>query len=319
MRPSRPFFLASALAAAACGSVPNEPMDAPPAGHDAGPDGGADAGDAMPPPPPPRCDLSKPFGAPVLVSGTTLNTATYDGNAQLTENELTIFFTSIRAGSQGADIYFATRTSTDDAFGAPQLVEGINTAGGEIAPSVSGDGRTIYFIRDAELYVADRTSATGPFTNVAPVAVANTLRPVSDPYLTASGVYFATADSMANVDIARSLRRPTGDLGQPALVGEVNLPTKGEARPVLSRDEKTIYWTSDRSDGGAVGSFDIWEAHRTSATGTFASPTNLRGLNSDKIDNPSWISADGCILYMDSDRANGVGERDLYVATRPAP
>src|SRR3954471_6065872 len=61
-----------------------------------------DAGmaDALPPP----CDLSKPFGAPVLVAG--VNSTADEPEAAMSSDELTIYVASSRAGGPGkTDLY----------------------------------------------------------------------------------------------------------------------------------------------------------------------------------------------------------------------
>ena len=44
-------------------------------------------------------------------------------------------------------------------------------------------------------------------------------------------------------------------------------------------------------------------------------PTNLSEVNSSQSEQPTWLSANGCRLYLQSDRATG--DYNLYVATRP--
>jgi hypothetical protein len=58
-----------------------------------------------------------------------------------------LFFTSDRSGGLGdRDIWVARRASPDDDWGAPvNLGPQVNTPGYEIGPSISADGRTLYF------------------------------------------------------------------------------------------------------------------------------------------------------------------------------
>ena len=43
----------------------------------------------------------------------------------------------------------------------------------------------------------------------------------------------------------------------------------------------------------------------------------LLAVNSAQGDEPGWISADGCRLYLYSNRPGGMGMQDIYVAKRP--
>ena len=55
-------------------------------------------------------------------------------------------------------------------------------------------------------------------------------------------------------------------------------------------------------------------AKRSSKAAPFGTPEQLRNVNSDGLDAPGHISADGCTLYMASNR---LGTFDIYVARRP--
>jgi WD40-like Beta Propeller Repeat len=71
-------------------------------------------------------------------------------------------------GAQGGqDLYVATRESTDDPWSAPaNLGAAVNTAAGETRPSLSWDGRTLYFGRapgpegQSDIYVTTRSKLT---------------------------------------------------------------------------------------------------------------------------------------------------------------
>src|SRR5215471_979539 len=99
--------------------------------------GGADASTSA-------CNPSKPFGAPTLVSA--LNSDGNEDGLTFSVDGLTAFLSSTRAGGMGEnDIWFATRASTAQAFGAPTLVEGVNSAGDERGPWISRDGLRLVF------------------------------------------------------------------------------------------------------------------------------------------------------------------------------
>src|SRR3954469_12632481 len=76
-------------------------------------------------PPAPRCDPTKPFGAVTVIP--MVNSTSEDITPVITPDELQLWFSSNRPGSQAYDIYMATRTSKTADFGAAALVAGINT------------------------------------------------------------------------------------------------------------------------------------------------------------------------------------------------
>ena len=61
--------------------------------------------------------------------------------------------------------------------------------------------------------------------------------------------------------------------------------------------------------------FDIWQTQRASINGAWGPPTEVKGVNSTKNDVATWLSPDGCRLYLISDRGASTNI-DIYVAER---
>ena len=102
---------------------------------------------------------------------TELNSASGEFLPRLSPDELTIVFTSQRAGGQGAtDIWQARRSSVSAPFSAPTNVAELNTASDDTGPLLSANGLTIYFASNRaggmgrlDLWRATRTSVDQPF------------------------------------------------------------------------------------------------------------------------------------------------------------
>ena len=100
-----------------------------------------------------------------------LNSPFKDASPTTTADELEIWFHSDRPGSVGeTDLWTASRNHIDEPFGPPVPVAGLNTAGQELTPSVSPDGRTLYFASDRpggrggmDIWVARRATRDDPF------------------------------------------------------------------------------------------------------------------------------------------------------------
>ena len=58
---------------------------------------------------------------------------------------------------------------------------------------------------------------------------------------------------------------------------------------------------------------DVYTATRTSTTEPFGSITEVAELTTSSVDAPSFLSTDGCRLYMSSDRA---GMPQIYMTSR---
>lgn len=90
--------------------------------------------------------------------------------------------------------------------------------------------------------------------------------------------------------------------------------------PVLSPDELSLYFASDRAGGG--GGRDIWVSRRPCADWddpecAWQEPANLGPLiNSSAFESCVELSYDGHLLFFCSDRPGGFGPADIYVSRR---
>jgi hypothetical protein len=288
-------------------------------GSDAGPDGDAEAGtdaeDAAPP-----CDPSKPFSAPVVI--TELQSSGAEGGLRLLPDELTGFFWSTRAGGPGtANLYVATRPDKTSPFGAITLLHNVNSTGTfQLDPTSLPNGLTLVFrsIRAEagaggdDLFSAVRADTDADFSQVTPISSLNSAANDVQPFVTTDGseVYYAS-NRTGNYDIYRATIQGAV-YGAPTPVAELNQAGVDDADPVLSADRLTIFFASTRP--GGQGGSDIWTATRTSTASAFGASTNVAELNSTAQDDPTWLSVDGCRLYMSVGTMPSAHE---YLATRP--
>jgi hypothetical protein len=102
---------------------------------------------------------------------------------------------------------------------------------------------------------------------------------------------------------------PRNNLGPP-----VN-SSSNDHSPVVSRDGKTLFFSSDRP-GGSFGKLDIWYSVKNGIS--WSAPVNLGyGVNGPDIEGPLWLSGDGKTLLFYSDRPGGsCGGHDLWYAVK---
>jgi hypothetical protein len=285
------------------------------AGTDSDAEAGTDAQDAAAP-----CDPAKPFGAPAIIA--ELQSSGTEGGLRLLPDELTGFFWSTRTGGPGtANLYVTTRPDRASPFGGVALLNNVNATGTfQLDPTPLPNGLTLVFrsIRadsgagGDDLYSAARANAGADFAQPTPIASLNSTSNDVQPFVTADGseVYYAS-DRTGNYDIYRAAIQG-GVYGAPAPVTELNQAGVDDADPVLSADRLTIFFASTRP--GGQGASDIWTATRTSTAAAFGAPTNVAELNSTAQDDPTWLSADGCRLYMS---IGPMPATHIYLATRP--
>jgi len=93
-----------------------------------------------------RATVSDAWG-PAVNLGSTVNSPVYDGLPAISPDGLLLFITSARSGGYGDnDIWVAKRATRDGEWGEPvNLGPMVNTSAGEAEPSISYDGRWLYF------------------------------------------------------------------------------------------------------------------------------------------------------------------------------
>lgn len=313
----RSVFVAIVGVVGACGSVSdNRHLDA--AVHDDAPHVDSSLIDA----PPPACDVTKPFGAPVQVGGVNTNAA--DLWAWMPEDQLTIYFTSAASGASDYNIYVGTRAQPTGNFTGVALLPGtLNTTMSEQRPILTSDGLTMFLESNAtggtDVAMATRSSTAADFGAYSAVSVINNANAADqNPWISGDGLtlYFASNRS-GNFEVYKTTRTSaTGNFAAPTVVGELT-STFADYTPVLSKDGLEIFFGTTRdSPVGAAAFNNIWHATRSTPTDGFGTPTAVSELNGASNDFPTWISPDRCQLMLSSDRP-GNGSYDMWIATRP--
>ena len=271
------------------------------------------------------CSPSKPFAAPLIVPG--LNQLGTNSTARLTPDELTAYFGNLRAADGGGtgnyEIFTATRGQRGAAFSGAHTLAGINSAtASDYDPALTADGQTLY-LGSTRNQAMDRifVSIFNPITSSfsAPMAI-DSISQAADaganapatldalqPYVLPDNtvLYFGSARAGTR-DIYRATRSTAG-FSRAMAVGEINT-TSVEQFPTVSADELVIYWGSNRTDAGR-GGFDVWMATRDSTAVPFGNVRNVTEVNTTTDDFPSWISPDGCRLYLTTRAGLSIAER----------
>jgi hypothetical protein len=310
-------FVAAAMLAAACGSFESSSSDTP---ADAGADGqapdgdaspvgadaaGADAGavDAGP------CDPARVFGAPTVVADLNDVTASTIG-LRLSDDALTAFF-GRQFSDGGADLFTATRFVTSAAFGAAVPLTTLNTVlSAEGKPTVTSDLNTLYFHRSrvAASSVYDIFSATRDANGYANPTRVDSVDDASgstqDPFVSSDGreLFFTTRRGTSTKPEIWSAANPDGGAAfdAPAIVATASTAAFNDS-PVLSHDGLRLYFGA--GDGADTA---IWMTTRATRDAPFQTAVQVQGMDLDRVgqrDEPSFISADECTLYLYSNRS----------------
>lgn len=269
----------------------------------------SDAGaDVVTPTDPPPCDVTKPFGPPVKLS--TLATGGDEGALHFLPDERTVFFSADRKDGKANDLWTATRTTITDSFTNLTRLTFASSASEEKDPMVTTDGRTMFFTRNDNLWMATRASTSDPFSQTELKSL-NTARELSPFYSEVAKVLYFSSNKDGTFRIVRSAYVLGGTPEAPVHAGGLDLTPGDDTTPVLSPDGLTIYFASARP--GGKGKTDLWRATRDSLIAPWANSTILSELSSASEDYVSWISPDDCRIYFHSNRE---GSFHAYVSAR---
>ena len=258
---------------------------------------------------------------------TELNTAGIDNAPWLSDDELTIYFTSDRFGNANSDwdIFVATRSSISDPFGTPTLMNNIATNQMERNHSLSPDGLTLFFATDRngglgalDLWMVTRDDTSDEFTNGNAVAltVVNSTMTEYFPTISRDGLtlYFSSnrTGGAGNYDLWKSTRSTlTGLFGAPTNVGPPINTGAGESALAFTHDELTLYLQSNRG----TDNWDMWRSERATTTSGFSTPVAIPELSTDNTEYIRWVSPDGNRAYFSSTPLSAT-TWDLYVTER---
>jgi hypothetical protein len=208
-------------------------------------------------------------------------------------------------------IWIADRASTSEDFVAVRkLVEVGTDLNVDWVPTLTGDGLTLFFQRVLDRYtifVATRERRSDIFSGASQVA---SLDNIGGPYVTPNGqaIYFGFNNGGYGVFHAE---RVQGSFVFGPRSEHQELSARGYATlPVVSADELTIYFPSERA--GGFGYLDIYRARRSNRNDPFGEPELVSELSSGDDDVPNWISPDQCTIYMH----RFAGAERIFVAKR---
>jgi Tol biopolymer transport system component len=264
--------------------------------------------------------------------GPLVNSAFADEGPAISEDGLSLYFTSTRPGGFGGqDIWVAQRHDRAAAWGAPvNLGPTVNTAANENAPAFSRDGHRMFFVSNRaggvgglDIWVSFREHRSDDFGWQAPGNVGapvNTASNDAGPGWSREGgeeVLFFTSNrpgGSGGADIYVSARQTDGSYGPAVPVVELNTAAQ-DARAAVRHDGREVFLFSNRA--GSLGATDLWTSTRQAWRAPWSTPVNLgSGVNSLFEEMQPAISGDARTLFFASNRPGGEGQLDLYMITR---
>lgn len=234
-----------------------------------------------------RVDVSDLQTVPLPASSLQeLNSGMHDGNIALSANGERIVFVSCNQpdGKGDCDIYEMLDFGSDE----PKMVnlDRVNSEAWDSTPALSTDGQTLYFSRallnldisgrryvapaegtkpyDVDIFVSER-GASGKWRT--PKALNEPINsPATDlaPWLApGDSILFFSSDrfgGFGGLDIYVSFRQPNGTWGPVYNMGEPINSAADERYTTMTRDKKTLLFSSNRGGKGVSGKYDLYMA-----------------------------------------------------------
>jgi hypothetical protein len=231
----------------------------------------------------------------------------------LAPDMLTMYFASSRPGSSGpTDIWMSTRASAASSWNTPMVLSSaVNSNLAETAPSISVDGRELYFRRAGspgegignrgDIYVSKRTSTGDPWgpAEKLPAPINLDQFDENEPNISFDGreLYFnSTRPTDGGQDIYVTRRASSsGPFGAPELF------LKSAGSPFLSADRLKFFFVTPELLP-TLGHDDFYVMTRPTASAPFGPPMHLASISSTREDFGLILSADGSTVYFSSDR-----------------
>ena len=209
----------------------------------------------------------------------------------------------------------------------------INTAGNEGAPSLSADGRYLYFAAceeydgygggrqgygSCDIFFTQKVNGlwTAPVNVGAPL---NTSAWESQPSFSSDGktLYYVSnrRDGYGSSDIWMCALDDKGKWSKPGNLGaHINTPGKEEA-VFIHPDNQTLYFASEGHIG--MGGLDLYVCRRDSL-GNWGNPVNLGyPINTFEDESGLIVNGQGNLAYFSSTRAGTTGCDDIYTFEIP--
>lgn len=212
------------------------------------------------------------------ISGTSesLNTGALEGCAFVAQRDDLLYFASGRSGGMGGLDIWYSRRAPNGAWGEPANFSEVNSSADDFCPTAHRNGKTF-------LFLSSRAGGCG------------------------------------GGDIYATRLHATRGWASPQNLGCTVNSTADEAGPYLLDSE--LYFSSARAGGfaadapgAAVGDSDVYVSTFDGAT--FAAPALAPGLNTAQNDLRPNLRRDGLEIFFDSNRPGGIGQLDLWTATR---
>jgi hypothetical protein len=203
----------------------------------------------------------------------------------------------------------------------------VNSSFLDSTPGISADGLSLYFSSTrsggwADLWITTRATISDPWdppVNLGPMVSSSYTDDTPSISYDGLTLYFSSfrPGGLDSMDLWIATRQTTDDQwGAPVNLGPTINSLSFDWSPSISADGLLLVFSSKRPDG--VGKGDLWMTRRSTIDDPWPEPVNLGPpVNSQSVEATPSISADGLLLFFQSNRTGGYGGQvDIWVVRR---
>jgi outer membrane protein OmpA-like peptidoglycan-associated protein len=286
--------------------------------------------------------MANPVAFKPVNMGPAINSADceYFPNVTADDNTFLITRNAVMKNEQGVPVrsqedFYISYKGDDGKWSQAAPMSGINTNANEGAPSLSADGRYLYFAAceeydgygggragygSCDIFFTQRVN--GQWTRAVNVgAPVNTSAWETQPSFSSDGrtLYYISnrRDGYGNSDIWMCTLNDSGKWSKPVNLGkDINTPGREEA-VFIHPDNQTLYFASDGHIG--MGGLDLYVCRRDSL-GNWGKPVNLGyPINTFADESGLIVNGKGNMAYFSSTREGTMGCDDIYAFEIPKP
>ncbi len=286
--------------------------------------------------------MASPVAFKPVNMGTSINTADceYFPNVTADDNTFLITRNAVVKNEQGVPVrsqedFYISYKGDDGKWSQSAPLSGINTNANEGAPSLSADGRYLYFAAceeydgygggragygSCDIFFTQRVN--NQWTRAVNVgAPVNTSAWETQPSFSSDGrtLYYISnrRDGLGNSDIWMCTLSDSGKWGKPVNLGADINTTGREEAVFIHPDNQTLYFASDGHIG--MGGLDLYVCRRDSL-GNWGKPVNLGyPINTFADESGMIVNGKGNMAYFSSTREGTTGCDDIYMFEIPKP
>jgi outer membrane protein OmpA-like peptidoglycan-associated protein len=196
------------------------------------------------------------------------------------------------------------------------LGDSVNGNSSNFKAVISGDGKTLLYMNELPFYNAVYFSQWTPKGWSSPVNITPQIQSDGDQYVTSVSYdgkkLYLTREDAYNSDIYTSVYQ-NGRWSKSVAIPDQGINTKyWESHASISKDGKTLYFTSNRKDG--IGDMDIYVS-KLQANGQWGEPKNLgTTINTPLNEDTPFITENDSLLFFSSQGHDNMGGYDIFVS-----